>query len=162
MSELLENDFKLGSRNFDLTMEFPDDSVASTDRVLSTNIGLVDNFSTHQEGDVFYVNWDEVLPRATAVISTLGGFGRTPKFLLISVHDYKIPSFLLASGYFTGKRKAESEVLSSLKIPEFRCYIKDLGKVTIDSRNCKDKPRLMAMFMLTALSLDHLLRSGRK
>lgn len=26
-------------------------------------------------GDVFYVNWDEVLPGATAVISTLGGFG---------------------------------------------------------------------------------------
>lgn len=29
------------------------------------------NFS----GDVFYVNWDEVLPGATAVISTIGGFG---------------------------------------------------------------------------------------
>lgn len=26
-------------------------------------------------GDVFYVNWDEVLPGATSVISTLGGFG---------------------------------------------------------------------------------------
>lgn len=26
-------------------------------------------------GDVFYVNWDEVLPGATAVVSTLGGFG---------------------------------------------------------------------------------------
>ncbi|KAI3691983.1 hypothetical protein L6452_31787 [Arctium lappa] len=86
-------------------------------------------------GDVFYVNWDEVLPGATAVISTLGGFGSEeqmqringeanviavtaakeygiPKFVLISVHDYNIPSFLLTSGYFTGKRKAESEVLS--------------------------------------------------
>ncbi|CAH1453462.1 unnamed protein product [Lactuca virosa] len=86
-------------------------------------------------GDVFYVNWDEVLPGATAVISTLGGFGSEeqmqringeaniisvtaakeygiPKFILISVHDYNIPSFLLTSGYFTGKRKAESEVLS--------------------------------------------------
>ncbi|KAL3330859.1 hypothetical protein AABB24_034603 [Solanum stoloniferum] len=35
-----------------------------------------------------------------------------PKFILISVHDYNLPSFLLQSGYFTGKRKAESEVLS--------------------------------------------------
>ncbi|XP_061343073.1 uncharacterized protein At1g32220, chloroplastic isoform X1 [Gastrolobium bilobum] len=86
-------------------------------------------------GDVFYVNWDEVLGGATAVVSTLGGFGTEeqmrkingeanvvavnaakefgiPKFILISVHDYNLPSFLLSSGYFTGKRKAESEVLS--------------------------------------------------
>ncbi|KAK3026704.1 hypothetical protein RJ639_041551 [Escallonia herrerae] len=86
-------------------------------------------------GDVFYANWDEVLPGATAVVSTLGGFGSEeqmqringeanvvavsaakeygiPKFVLISVHDYNLPSFLLSSGYFTGKRKAESEVLS--------------------------------------------------
>ncbi|KAH1161118.1 hypothetical protein GYH30_000144 [Glycine max] len=86
-------------------------------------------------GDVFYVNWDEVLVGATAVVSTLGGFGSEeqmkringeanvvavnaakeygiPKFILISVHDYNLPSFLLSSGYFTGKRKAESEVLS--------------------------------------------------
>ncbi|MED6112663.1 hypothetical protein PIB30_063624 [Stylosanthes scabra] len=85
--------------------------------------------------DVFYVNWDEVLVGATAVVSTLGGFGNEeqmkkingeanlvavnaakeygiPKFILISVHDYNLPSFLLSSGYFTGKRKAESEVLS--------------------------------------------------
>lgn len=27
------------------------------------------------QGDVFYVNWGEVLPGATAVVSTLGGFG---------------------------------------------------------------------------------------
>lgn len=26
-------------------------------------------------GDVFYANWDEVLPGATTVVSTLGGFG---------------------------------------------------------------------------------------
>ncbi|CAL1376231.1 unnamed protein product [Linum trigynum] len=86
-------------------------------------------------GDVFYANWDEVLPGATTVISTLGGFGNeeqmqringeanivavnaakdygVPKFILISVHEYNLPSFLLSSGYFTGKRKAESEVLS--------------------------------------------------
>ncbi|KAI8530552.1 hypothetical protein RHMOL_Rhmol11G0068600 [Rhododendron molle] len=85
--------------------------------------------------DVFYANWDEVLPGATAVVSTIGGFGSEeqmqringeanvvavtaakdygiPKFIFISVHDYNLPSFLLSSGYFTGKRKAESEVLS--------------------------------------------------
>ncbi|CAA7403850.1 unnamed protein product [Spirodela intermedia] len=86
-------------------------------------------------GDAFYLNWDEVLVGATAVVSTLGGFGSeeqmkkingeanvlavgaakdfgVPKFILISVHDYNLPSFLLSSGYFTGKRSAESEVLS--------------------------------------------------
>lgn len=86
-------------------------------------------------GDVFYANWDEVLIGATAVVSTLGGFGNdeqmrringeanvvavtaakdygVPKFILISVHDYNLPSFLLESVYFTAKRKAESEVLS--------------------------------------------------
>ncbi|XP_015897724.1 uncharacterized protein At1g32220, chloroplastic [Ziziphus jujuba] len=86
-------------------------------------------------GDVFYLNWDEVLGGATAVVSTIGGFGSeeqmqringeanvvavnaakefgVPKFILISVHDYNLPSFLLSSAYFTGKRKAESEVLS--------------------------------------------------
>ncbi|XP_030524704.1 uncharacterized protein At1g32220, chloroplastic isoform X2 [Rhodamnia argentea] len=90
---------------------------------------------TWASGDVFYANWDEVLVGATAVVSTLGGFGSeeqmqringeanvvavnaakdfgVPKFVLISVHDYNLPSFLLSSGYFTGKRKAESEVLS--------------------------------------------------
>lgn len=90
---------------------------------------------TWMAGDVFYVRWDEVLVGATAVVSTLGGFGNeeqmkkingeanilavnaakdygVPKFVLISVHDYNLPSFILSSGYFTGKRKAESEVLS--------------------------------------------------
>ncbi|XP_002518987.3 uncharacterized protein At1g32220, chloroplastic isoform X2 [Ricinus communis] len=86
-------------------------------------------------GDVFYANWDDVLVGTTAVVSTLGGFGSEeqmlringeanvvavnaakdygiPKFILISVHDYNLPSFLLSSGYFTGKRKAETEVLA--------------------------------------------------
>lgn len=31
--------------------------------------------SLYYAGDVFYVNWDEVLVGATAVVSTLGGFG---------------------------------------------------------------------------------------
>ncbi|XP_039002182.1 uncharacterized protein At1g32220, chloroplastic-like isoform X1 [Hibiscus syriacus] len=35
-----------------------------------------------------------------------------PIFILISVHDYNLPLFLLQSAYFTSKRKAESEVLS--------------------------------------------------
>ncbi|KAK1286089.1 Uncharacterized protein QJS10_CPB20g01204 [Acorus calamus] len=90
---------------------------------------------TWMAGDVFYARWDEVLVGATAVVSTLGGFGSDdqmkkingeanilaidaakdfgiPKFILISVHDYNLPSFLLSSGYFTGKRRAEQEVLS--------------------------------------------------
>ncbi|CAN1748863.1 Uncharacterized protein At1g32220, chloroplastic [Linum perenne] len=100
----------------------------------SLNAPWVDQV-TWVPGDVFYTNWDEVLPGATTVVSTLGGFGNeeqmqringeanivavnaakdygVPKFIFISVHDYNLPSFLLQFGYFTGKRKAESEVLS--------------------------------------------------
>uniref|UniRef100_A0A803LTU8 NAD(P)-binding domain-containing protein n=1 Tax=Chenopodium quinoa TaxID=63459 RepID=A0A803LTU8_CHEQI len=88
-----------------------------------------------RSGDVFYANWDEILVGATAVASTLGGFGNeeqlkringeaniaavtaakdygVPKFILISVHDYNLPPFLRESSYFTAKRKAESEILS--------------------------------------------------
>lgn len=35
-----------------------------------------------------------------------------PKFVLITVHDYNLPPFVLSSGYFTGKRCAEAELLS--------------------------------------------------
>lgn len=35
-----------------------------------------------------------------------------PKFVLITVHDYNLPPFVLSSGYFTGKRSAEAELLS--------------------------------------------------
>ncbi|KAH9604811.1 hypothetical protein KSS87_018028 [Heliosperma pusillum] len=108
-------------------------------------------------GDVFYANWDEVLVGATAVVSTLGGFGNeeqmkringeanvvavnaakdygVPKFILISVHDYNLPSFLLQSGYFTGKRKAEAEVLS--KYPNSGVVLRPgfiYGKRRVDS-----------------------------
>ncbi|KAF3657184.1 putative programmed cell death protein 2-like isoform X1 [Capsicum annuum] len=104
--------------------------------VLSNQAGketIADHF--WQVRDVFYANWDELLVGVTAVVSTLGGFGSDeqmqringeanvvvvnaakdygiPKFILISVHDYNLPSFLLQSGYFKGKRRAESEVLS--------------------------------------------------
>ncbi|KAF4401723.1 hypothetical protein G4B88_000771 [Cannabis sativa] len=108
-------------------------------------------------GDVFYLNWDEVLPGATAVVSTIGGFGSEeqmlringeanvvavnaakdygiPKFVFISVHDYNLPSFLLSSGYFAGKRKAESEVLS--KYPNSGIVLRPgfiYGKRRVDS-----------------------------
>ncbi|KAM0935683.1 putative NAD(P)-binding domain superfamily [Dioscorea sansibarensis] len=60
-------------------------------------------------GDVFSARWDEVLVGATAVISTFLWLlhVRAPKFILISVHDYNLLSFLLSSSYFTGKRKAK-------------------------------------------------------
>ena len=35
-------------------------------------------------GDVFYLNWDEVLPGATAVVSTIGGFGNEEQMLRIN------------------------------------------------------------------------------
>ncbi|XP_002978610.2 uncharacterized protein At1g32220, chloroplastic isoform X2 [Selaginella moellendorffii] len=87
-------------------------------------------------GNVFYADWNSLLKGATAVISTIGGFGTNeemekingeanivavgeackagiPKFVYVSVHDYNLPFFVLNSlGYFTGKRKAEAEVLS--------------------------------------------------
>ncbi|CAK9309532.1 unnamed protein product [Citrullus colocynthis] len=100
-----------------------------------TNTSSWEDQVTWVPGDVFYLNWDDVLVGATAVVSTIGGFGSEeqmkringdaniaavnaaydfgiPKFILITVYDYNLPSFLLSSSYFTGKRQAESEVLS--------------------------------------------------
>ncbi|RZC69387.1 hypothetical protein C5167_032465 [Papaver somniferum] len=111
-----------------ITREVPIGSQIRETRLLAT-------ICLSSKRDVFYANWDEVLVGATAVVSTIGGFGSDeqmkkingeanvlavdaakeygiPKFVLISVHDYNLPPFLLSSGYFTGKRKAESEVLS--------------------------------------------------
>ena len=51
--------------------------------------------------------------RLTPLFFYLAGI---PKFILISVHDYNLPSFLLSSGYFTRKQKAESEVPSKFPI----------------------------------------------
>lgn len=36
---------------------------------------MIINVSVFLVGDVFYLNWDEVLLGATAVVSTIGGFG---------------------------------------------------------------------------------------
>lgn len=53
-----------------------------------------------------------------------------PKFILISVHDYNLPSFLLSSGYFTGKRKAESEVLSKYPNSGKSCdFVSKIGSI---------------------------------
>lgn len=57
-------------------------------------------------------HWDTELLILLSTLSFCFFFSGIPKFILISVHDYNLPSFLLSSGYFTGKRKAESEVLS--------------------------------------------------
>lgn len=35
-------------------------------------------------GDVFYLNWDEVLGGVTAVVSTIGGFGSEEQMLRIN------------------------------------------------------------------------------
>ncbi|KAK4368791.1 hypothetical protein RND71_012583 [Anisodus tanguticus] len=81
-------------------------------------------------GDVFYANWDEVLAGATAVVSTLGGFGSDEQMQRINgeanvvavnaAKDYVTLVFkplklvgrnshqrLISNTYFTGKRKAE-------------------------------------------------------
>lgn len=34
------------------------------------------------------------------------------KFVYVSVHDYNFPDFLKNVGYFTGKKRAEAEVLA--------------------------------------------------
>lgn len=63
-----------------------------------------------------------------------------PKFVLISVHDYNLPPYLLSSGYFTGKRKAESEVLS--KYPNSGHYSMPFMILKIKSvfKFCKQRP----------------------
>ncbi|KAL2634680.1 hypothetical protein R1flu_006159 [Riccia fluitans] len=84
-------------------------------------------------GDVFMTDWYSALSGCTAVISTLGGFGTNeqmlkingdaniavvdaaskagvPKFIYVSVHEYNLPEFLLSSGYFQGKKRAEQEI----------------------------------------------------
>lgn len=35
-----------------------------------------------------------------------------PRYIYISVHQYNLPTFALNNGYFSGKKKAEAEVLS--------------------------------------------------
>lgn len=84
-------------------------------------------------GDVFDpASWRSELKGAVGVISTLGGFGSNdfmykicgesnmavmeaaaaegvPRFAFISVHDYRLPDFVLG-GYFKGKRAAEAKL----------------------------------------------------
>ncbi|KAH7444815.1 hypothetical protein KP509_02G093000 [Ceratopteris richardii] len=86
-------------------------------------------------GDVFNTDWDSLLNGVTAVVSTIGGFGTNEqmeqingeanvlainaacnagvrKFVFISVHDYNFPDFVKGVGYFSGKKRAEAEVLA--------------------------------------------------
>ncbi|XP_065879811.1 uncharacterized protein At1g32220, chloroplastic isoform X3 [Euphorbia lathyris] len=60
-------------------------------------------------GDVFYANWDEVLVGATAVVSTLGGFGSEEQMIRIN-GEANVVAVNAAKDY--GKKKAESELLS--------------------------------------------------
>jgi hypothetical protein len=87
------------------------------------------------EGDVFTTDLDALLDGVSVVVSTLGGFGSNeqmekinaeanilavnaakrsgvPRYIYISVHPYNLPTFALNNGYFSGKKKAEAEVLS--------------------------------------------------
>nr|GFC10075.1 hypothetical protein [Tanacetum cinerariifolium] len=66
--------------------------------------------------DVFYVNWDEVLPGATAVISTLGGFGSEEQMQRIN-GEANIIAVNAAKEYGIPNR-------GSLQIPEFWCGAK--------------------------------------
>ncbi|KAL7166793.1 hypothetical protein ACSBR2_037467 [Camellia fascicularis] len=125
-----------------------------------------------------------------SVVSTLGGFGSEeqmqringeanvvavtaakdfgiPKFILISVHDYNLPSFLLSSGYFTGKRKAESEVLSKYptsgnrNIP-FRIllFFRPISKILIRSSGALLASVIMSMIQKQGWSLVIFFGSG--
>lgn len=42
--------------------------------IVHTQVWFLNVLSSYV-GDVFYLNWDEVLLGATAVVSTIGGFG---------------------------------------------------------------------------------------
>ncbi|KAL6581165.1 hypothetical protein OROMI_007088 [Orobanche minor] len=84
---------------------------------MMTKMGPVDATMAEAWGFLEAVRWAEAMGLVDVVEGdakvVVDAINRgTPKFILISVHDYNLPSFLLSSGYFTGKRKAESEVLS--------------------------------------------------
>lgn len=67
---------------------------------------IVSHFCTRASGFQYLCVW------RIELLYFLFSLAGVPKFILISVHDYNLPQFLLESAYFTGKRKAESEVLS--------------------------------------------------
>eukprot|EP00245_Coleochaete_scutata_P000998 TRINITY_DN11227_c0_g1_i1.p1 TRINITY_DN11227_c0_g1~~TRINITY_DN11227_c0_g1_i1.p1 ORF type:complete len:339 (-),score=36.86 TRINITY_DN11227_c0_g1_i1:169-1185(-) len=89
-----------------------------------------------EKGDVFSAEWAPLLKGVVSVISCIGGFGTNAqmeringdanitaveaaseagveRFVLVSVHDYNLPAFLLDNGYFKGKRRAEKAVLDA-------------------------------------------------
>lgn len=51
----------------------------------------------------------QILSGSDDLVTFLG----VKKFIYISVHDYNLPAFALNNGYFIGKRKAESEILTA-------------------------------------------------
>eukprot|EP00270_Netrium_digitus_P019758 TRINITY_DN787_c0_g1_i3.p3 TRINITY_DN787_c0_g1~~TRINITY_DN787_c0_g1_i3.p3 ORF type:complete len:154 (-),score=55.05 TRINITY_DN787_c0_g1_i3:163-624(-) len=53
------------------------------------------------------INGDATIAALSAMAGT-----EVEKFVYVSVHDYNLPSFALANGYFNGKRRAEAQVLA--------------------------------------------------
>ncbi|GFZ08686.1 NAD(P)-binding Rossmann-fold superfamily protein [Actinidia rufa] len=69
---------------------------------------------TWMSGDVFYANWDEVLSGATAVVSTLGGFGNEEQMQringeanVVAVSAAKDFGVVLRPGFIYGKRRVD-------------------------------------------------------
>ncbi|KAG5067753.1 hypothetical protein JHK85_000130 [Glycine max] len=67
-----------------------------------------------KSGDVFYVNWDEVLVGATAVVSTLGGFGSEEQMKringeanVVAVNAAKEYGIVLRPAFIYGKRRVD-------------------------------------------------------
>eukprot|EP00897_Mesotaenium_endlicherianum_P002152 jgi/Mesen1/1965/ME000147S01067 len=80
-----------------------------------------------ERGDVFTAEWSRLLAGVDAVVSCIGGFGSNEQmeringdaniaavdaFVYVSVHEYNLPSFVLGTGYFNGKRRAEAQLLA--------------------------------------------------
>ncbi|KAG2270818.1 hypothetical protein Bca52824_065373 [Brassica carinata] len=104
-------------------------------------------------GDVFYLNWNEVLLGATVIVSTIGGFGNGEqtslivcawvlKFVLLTVHDYNLSPVVLSSGYFTEKRVVlrSGFIYRKRKVNGFEVPLdlvgEPLDKIGLDDVNC--------------------------
>lgn len=97
------------------------------------------NDVTWLEGDVFSIDWDNILNGVSTVVSCIGGFGsndameringdatiaavtgvldsNVERFIFVSVHDYNLPSFALDNGYFNGKRRAEAQIIAKFPV----------------------------------------------
>ncbi|XP_048613400.1 uncharacterized protein At1g32220, chloroplastic-like [Brassica napus] len=90
-------------------------------------------------GDVFYLNWNEVLLGATTSLIVCAW---VLKFVLLTVHDYNLSPVVLSSGYFTEKRVVlrSGFIYRKRKVNGFEVPLdlvgEPLDKIGLDDVNC--------------------------